>query len=239
MSELQLIRPVEGTITQTFDQHVARAMKGGYCQKPQPAGRCPNGYYYGGIDTVTSPPIGCPVLVAADGNADVRNEGDKGYGLNVKVTHAGGYVTIYAHLSGTNVKPLRDVKAGDVIGYTGWSGNTWDWQGNHTPGAAHLHFELRKDGVPIDPMPYLTGAIVPPPPVEPPVVTPLSGKFVRVLPMTRPRLRTQPAVLPQNIIVEQLHPEEIFELVEEVESDGRRWAKVAAYIASEFVESVE
>jgi hypothetical protein len=235
-----LLRPVPANsiVTQTFDQHRARAMKGGYCEKPQAAGKCPNGYYYPGWDWVTMPAIGHDVLASAPGKAEVRDEGAKGYGLNVKLTHPDGYVTVYAHLSDALVETGETVRAGDVIGLTGWSGNVWDYLGNRSPAAAHLHYELRKGGIPIDPMPYLTGAVTPPP-VEPPVVTPpLSGKLVRVRPMVRPRLRSQPATLPQNIIVEQLHPEEIFEFLGEVEADGRKWCKVAVYIASEFLEPV-
>ena len=72
-----------------------------------------------------------------------------GYGEHIRVQHKSGYVTIYGHLSAYNVKVGESVKSGDVIGY---SGNT----GNST--GPHLHFELRLNTAfssNVDPMPYI------------------------------------------------------------------------------------
>lgn len=60
-----------------------------------------------------------------------------GYGLHVKISHAGGISTLYGHLSSILVKEGQRVEEGDLLGL---SGNT----GNST--GAHLHFEVRKAG---------------------------------------------------------------------------------------------
>jgi hypothetical protein len=232
-----LLRPVPANsiVTQTFDQHRARAMKGGYCEKPQAPGQCPNGYYYPGWDWVTMPAIGHDVLASAIGKAEVRDEGAKGYGLNVKFTHPDGYVTVYAHLSDALVETGETVRTGDVIGLTGWSGNVWDYLGNRSPAAAHLHYELRKGGIPIDPMPYLTGSIVPPPP-EPPVVTPPAGFVYPVGISSLPEFVTyRPTSLitkyirvrvnyPDGMMIDQLNPGETFHVFGwSEEKNGNVW----------------
>ncbi|KAF0193805.1 MAG: peptidase M23 [Bacillota bacterium] len=69
-----------------------------------------------------------------------------GYGLLVKISHSGGYETRYAHNSKLLVKPGDKVTAGQIIAL---SGNT----GNST--GPHLHFEIRKAGVALNPMKHL------------------------------------------------------------------------------------
>lgn len=65
-----------------------------------------------------------------------------GYGLVVKVDHGDGLETRYAHLSSTDVRPGMAIEAGTPIARSGNSGRTT---------GPHLHFEVRKDGQPIDP----------------------------------------------------------------------------------------
>ena len=72
--------------------------------------------------------------------------GYEGYGNVVTVDLGGGYSLLYAHLSIAQVVPGQWVSAGDPIGQAGCTGSCT---------GTHLHFELRKNGVPIDPFPYL------------------------------------------------------------------------------------
>lgn len=65
-----------------------------------------------------------------------------GYGLVVKVDHGDGLETRYAHLSSTDVRQGMPIDAGAPIARSGNSGRTT---------GPHLHFEVRKDGQPIDP----------------------------------------------------------------------------------------
>ncbi len=82
-------------------------------------------------------PSGTPVLAAFDGVVE-RAQGDPtGYGLHVKIKHAGGFWTIYGHFGALFVTTGQVVKAGEVLGL---SGNT----GNST--GPHLHYEIRVAG---------------------------------------------------------------------------------------------
>lgn len=72
------------------------------------------------------------------------------YGLMVKVRHAPGFETWYCHLSGAAVRKGQNLGAGQKIGQVGDSGNTDGY---------HLHLEVRVDGQPRDPAPYLSGAV--------------------------------------------------------------------------------
>lgn len=69
-----------------------------------------------------------------------------GYGNAVIVDHGGGYSTLYAHMSEFSTHNGERVDQGDIIGYVGCTGScTGD----------HVHFEVRVNGDPVDPMRYL------------------------------------------------------------------------------------
>ena len=69
-----------------------------------------------------------------------------GYGKIIIIRHDNGYETRYAHLSVISTNVGEHVNQGDLIGKTGNSGRTT---------GAHLHFEIRQNGVPKNPMKYL------------------------------------------------------------------------------------
>jgi len=101
------------------------------------------GRFHHGIDIAASP--GAPVMAARSGT--VRSVGWMGgYGLTVIVDHDGGHSTLYGHLSRTAVRAGEAVRAGQVIGYVGNTGNST---------GPHLHFEVRVGGRPEDPLRYL------------------------------------------------------------------------------------
>ena len=139
---MQFLYPVPKTslVSFTYDQHVAKARKYGWCYQP---GNCTT-FYFGGIDwAIVS---GTPVKAAQDGTVTIARSDKSGYGTHVRIQHDEGYLTVYGHLSKLKCKVNDEIKAGDVIGL---SGNT----GNST--GPHLHFECRKDNVPFDPAPLL------------------------------------------------------------------------------------
>lgn len=72
------------------------------------------------------------------------------YGEVIKIKSDGGKETYYAHLSKRLVSKNTRVKRGQLIGYSGNTGNS---------SGAHLHFELRINGVPTDPSPYMSNTI--------------------------------------------------------------------------------
>ncbi|MCX5341421.1 M23 family metallopeptidase [Streptomyces atratus] len=95
-----------------------------------------------GIDFPVS--YGTPVMAATDGT--VRTQLNSAYGNMAIVTMADGTETWYCHLSSTKIRS-GPVKAGDVIAYSGDSGNST---------GPHLHFEVRPGGgAAIDPLPWL------------------------------------------------------------------------------------
>ncbi|MDX8463359.1 M23 family metallopeptidase [Mesorhizobium humile] len=93
-------------------------------------------------------PVGTPIMAAFDGEISFQGDGGS-YGNLVKITHANGRETRYAHMqkfaiaSGVGTK----VKAGDVIGYIGTTGLST---------GPHLHFELYQNGEAIDPLGTVT-----------------------------------------------------------------------------------
>jgi len=103
-------------------------------------------HLHAGIDL--SAPEGTDVLAAKDGKL-TRLEDPSGYGHYVTVDHADNEQTLYGHLSAFTIASGATVKKGEIIGK---SGNTGSSRG------AHLHFEVHKNGTPVDPEPWLDGA---------------------------------------------------------------------------------
>ncbi len=94
-----------------------------------------------GIDVAV--PIGSPVRAAGGGRVlDAGSDPDV-YGLFVLLEHPEGYQSMYGHLSRVTATVGGFVPAGEVIGLSGNSGRS---------SAPHLHFEVRRDGKPLDPM---------------------------------------------------------------------------------------
>lgn len=90
-------------------------------------------------------PSGTPILAAGDGIVAWTRTG-KSYGNYVMIIHDGGYATLYAHMSGFAVSADDYVRAGEVIGYVGTTGFST---------GPHLHFELRANGIPVNPAQYI------------------------------------------------------------------------------------
>jgi murein DD-endopeptidase MepM/ murein hydrolase activator NlpD len=120
------IWPVEGTLSSGFGYRWGRMHEG--------------------IDI--SVPEGTPIRAAADGTVILEQSEYEsgGYGNYTCIDHGGGLSTCYAHQSSFVASVGAGVSQGDVIGY---SGNT-----GHSTGP-HLHFEVRVNGVPTDPLGYL------------------------------------------------------------------------------------
>jgi peptidoglycan hydrolase-like protein with peptidoglycan-binding domain len=91
-------------------------------------------------------PHGTRVGAAGVGVTEFAGWNSGGYGNLVVIRHRLGYATWYAHLSSITTWVGENVVGGTRIGYVGSTG--------HATGP-HLHFELRRNAVPIDPVPYL------------------------------------------------------------------------------------
>lgn len=91
-------------------------------------------------------PIGTPVYAAAAGSVLYSGDQVRGYGNMVVLKHADGLVTVYAHNSRLLVRAGDQVGAGQEIARVGDTGRST---------APHLHFEVRRRDVPVDPIPFL------------------------------------------------------------------------------------
>jgi Rod binding domain-containing protein len=98
---------------------------------------------HNGIDFAA--PEGTPVRASAEGV--VKFSGNKpGYGNVVIIEHAGGYESRYAHNADNLVRKGEIVREGQVVATVGNSGRS---------SGPHLHFEVRRDGVAVDPLRFI------------------------------------------------------------------------------------
>jgi murein DD-endopeptidase MepM/ murein hydrolase activator NlpD len=87
-------------------------------------------------------PIGTPVCAASDGTV-IAVGPVSGFGQWVKIAHGGGVTTVYGHISSWSVTVGEAVSAGELIAKSGNEGEST---------GPHLHFEVRVDGNPVDPL---------------------------------------------------------------------------------------
>jgi len=99
--------------------------------------------FHSGIDIVA--PQGTPI-VAADSGVVIFCGRNGGYGKMILLDHGSGYASLYAHCSLLMVDIGQAVTKGQEIAKVGTTGLST---------GPHLHFEIRKDGVPIDPLSFL------------------------------------------------------------------------------------
>lgn len=104
--------------------------------------------FHGGLDFVV--PAGVEVLATADGRVESVERAMKLQGTRIVIDHGNGYETVYAHLSDVLVRKGQKIRRGDIIGRTGNSGTSF---------APHLHYEVIKDGVQLDPLCFFNGEL--------------------------------------------------------------------------------
>jgi murein DD-endopeptidase MepM/ murein hydrolase activator NlpD len=97
-------------------------------------------------------PTGTPVYAAGNGKILKADNTASGFGEHIEIDHGYGYSTIYAHLSKYNVKAGQKVKRGDLIGFVGNTGRS---------SGPHLHYEVHKNGQPINPINFYYGNLTP------------------------------------------------------------------------------
>jgi murein DD-endopeptidase MepM/ murein hydrolase activator NlpD len=101
------------------------------------------GRLHAGIDIAA--PVGTPIRAADSGTVQIASWYG-GYGNYTCIGHGGGVSTCYGHQSSIGVSVGQNVSQGQVIGACGSTGNST---------GPHLHFEIRINGSPVDPMGYL------------------------------------------------------------------------------------
>ena len=122
------IYPIQGKITSTFGTRVLLGKQETH-----------SGLDFAGRLLVT------PVFAAKGGTVTVAGK-SRTLGLWVEIAHAKGWVTRYGHLSWQHVRRGKRVLRGDLIGRIGNSGRST---------GSHLHFEVRQNGVCVDPLTVL------------------------------------------------------------------------------------
>ena len=105
---------------------------------------------HNGLDIIA--PAGEPVFAAADGTICEVIRSRKGLGNQVVVDHGNGYFTRYAHLADMEAVKGRKVRRGTRLGYVGVSGNSF---------APHLHYEVMRDSIVLDPVNHLFASVTP------------------------------------------------------------------------------
>lgn len=124
-SSVGLIWPLQGTLTSEYGPRWGRM--------------------HNGID-ISHQDQDAPILAAGSGVVRDAYHHSGGYGNLVTIDHGGGYETYYAHLSRIKVQEGQQVNQGEVLGLMGQTGNAT---------GSHVHFELRINNKPVNPLEYL------------------------------------------------------------------------------------
>lgn len=130
LASLPTIWPTTGFISSSF----------GSRSSPFGGGRV---QFHKGLDI--SARSGTPVVATAEGTVQQAGR-DGAYGNSVEVNHGSGIVTKYAHMQRFVVEQGQWVRRGQVVGYVGMTGRAT---------GPHLHYEVRLNGVPVNPMRYI------------------------------------------------------------------------------------
>lgn len=106
--------------------------------------------FHAGMDFAAA--VGTPIHATGNGKV-IAIGNERGYGKCVIIDHGFSYKTLYGHLDRYNVKIGQKVKRGDIIAYVGNTG------GLST--GPHLHYEVRKNNIPMDPINYYFSDLTP------------------------------------------------------------------------------
>ncbi len=106
--------------------------------------------FHEGVDF--SAPTGTEIYATGDGVVREADRSKSGYGNQIVIDHGFGYKTMYAHLQSFKVRVGQEVKRGQVIGTIGSTGKST---------SPHLHYEVWKNNVPVNPINYFFNDITP------------------------------------------------------------------------------
>ena len=123
-----------------------KRMASGYGMRSDPFTKARKMHY--GMDF--SAPRGTPIYASGDGVVVRADNTATGYGNHIRIDHGYGYESLYAHLYKYNIRKNQKVKRGDLIGFVGSTGRSE---------APHLHYEIFKDGVRINPINFYYGSL--------------------------------------------------------------------------------
>lgn len=106
--------------------------------------------FHAGMDFTA--PLGSEIYASGDGTVQAVMSSKRGMGNFIIINHGFGYTSVYAHLDSFNVKAGQKVRRGDVIGFVGNTGMSV---------APHLHYEIKLNGVNVDPVNYFFNDLTP------------------------------------------------------------------------------
>ena len=106
--------------------------------------------FHEGIDFTAA--VGTPIYATGDGVVSEAEYNSGGYGNKIIINHGFSYETVYAHLSKIKVRVGQHIKRGEIIGLMGNTGKST---------APHLHYEVHKAGVPMNPIYFFFNDITP------------------------------------------------------------------------------
>jgi murein DD-endopeptidase MepM/ murein hydrolase activator NlpD len=106
--------------------------------------------FHAGLDFAS--PQGTPIYATADGRVTTAGNRGNGYGNYVEINHGYSYETLYGHMVRVKVRVGQIVKRGEVIGWVGSTGKST---------GPHLHYEVHKNGRPIDPIYFFYNDLTP------------------------------------------------------------------------------
>jgi len=106
--------------------------------------------FHAGLDFAA--PQGTPIYATADGRITTAGNTGNGYGNHVEINHGYSYETLYGHMVRVKVRIGQMVKRGEVIGWVGSTGKST---------GPHLHYEVHKNGRPIDPIYFFYNDLTP------------------------------------------------------------------------------
>ncbi|UCE06216.1 MAG: peptidoglycan DD-metalloendopeptidase family protein [bacterium] len=133
LQHLPTINPVrKGRITDKFGNRIDP-----FVERPK---------QHTGIDIAA--PAGTPIRATAHGVVEIvhqRYSPNRNYGKYIVINHGFGKETLYAHLSKIFVKPGQRIERWDIVGEVGETGRAT---------GPHLHYEVRENGIPVDPLKY-------------------------------------------------------------------------------------
>ncbi len=144
LDRMTLLRIAAGKVPYTMPVMAAHRFTSGFGTRrdPKTGGR----RMHSGIDLAA--PRGTPIHATADGVVKSARY-ENGYGNTVRIQHAFGFETVYAHQTRLHVRPGDRVSRGDHIGDMGATGRST---------GVHLHYEVHLNGRPVNPMTYLEAA---------------------------------------------------------------------------------
>jgi len=125
-----------------------KRMSSGFGMRFHPIYKTPK--FHHGMDFTA--PTGTEIYATGQGVVEKTEINSRGYGNHVVVNHGYGYKTLYGHMSRIAAKPGQKINRGDVIGYVGNTGAS---------SAPHLHYEVIKDNVKINPVNFYFDDLTP------------------------------------------------------------------------------